>query len=86
VAQLGIDLSPSQVQGRSTTILESLARIKLDDPRLDDTALRGSAAKDARVFRVQSKSQSRPVPHGARVLTPEQLDDLRTSPEMEVAS
>jgi uncharacterized protein (DUF58 family) len=75
VSQLGIDLSPAQVQGRSSAILEALARIELDDSRLEAAATAGTAPAEARVFRVQSGLARSAVPAGARLMTPEQIDD-----------
>lgn len=76
VPQLGIDITPSQMHGRTSAMLEALARIDLNDKRLGTVSEPGSSPADARVFRVQADPSIAPLPEGARLLTPEVLDGV----------
>ena len=80
VPQLDIDITPSQMQGRTSAMLEALARIDLADERLEEQADPGASPIDARVFRVQAEDSIAPLPPGAQLLTPELLDGLITVP------
>ncbi|MFG0292158.1 MAG: DUF58 domain-containing protein [Phycisphaerales bacterium JB050] len=76
ISQLGIDIPPSQVQGRLTAILDVLARVELDDPRLGTPAVAGEVPAESRLFRVQSARSDAASSPSARVLTPDLLDEV----------
>lgn len=90
VSQLGIDIAPSQLHGRTSAMLEALARIDLADERLDAVNQPVESPADARVFRVQADASTATLPSGARLLTPDLLEEgphaPRRSGAAEVAS
>ncbi len=76
ISQLGIDIPASQMQGRSTAILDALARVELDDPRLATPAPAGEAPAESRLFRVQGVRSNATASPNARVLTPQMLQEV----------
>lgn len=74
LSQLGIEIHPSQSHGRTSAMLEELARIDLSDPRLSEAANPEAGPGDVRVFRVQSAASRAQAPSGAQILTTDLLD------------
>jgi len=77
VPQLGVDIEPSQNYGRTSAILEALARIELADDRLKDLPRAHTAPDNARVIRVQPKGFAASPSPGTQVLSSDLLDRMQ---------
>lgn len=83
VPQLEVDIEPSQNHGRTSAILEALARIDLADKRLMDPPGLLPTPGNARVIRVQPERLAAHAPAGVQVLRSDLLDRMRPEPVSE---